>query len=601
VLRDRVPELEYGKLVAISRRLVDSAEKAHLKLAILSDAATQQFIPILRAILDSNGFFAEIYEGAFDAIEIETYNPGSKLYSFDPDAVVLLNSSQALRASFARRGGSAVEFVAETLKKITGVWTAIRTHSRASVVQSTFALPLERVFGNFDLKVPDSLYSVALALNSGIAEAARQQPGVLLHDVEGVASMVGRAHFFDDRFWDMWKTFCSLEFLPHVAQNLVDVLMALHGRGVKCVVLDLDNTLWGGVIGDDGLEGIRLTAHGDGEAWYRLQLFLRELQRRGILLAVCSKNDEKNALLPFESHPEMVLRREDISVFIANWNNKADNIRKIREILNIGFDSMVFLDDNPFERNLVRDLVPEVIVPELPEDPSDYVRCLADLNLFETAVFSDEDLRRSEMYKLEAERRSVAASFASVEEYLESLDMRIAVSRFDRFHLPRIAQLIQRSNQFNLTTRRRSEAECEALMHDSTVLPLYVNLSDRLGDHGLISVVILQTIGWDLHITDWLMSCRVLARGVEQYAMNQVFAFASQMGISRVIGQYIPTAKNGMVRDFFQEFGFTRISEEHGQSDWQMCVKAYRPAKVFLKAVEEGIPVLSFSMTAPGE
>jgi FkbH-like protein len=282
----------------------------------------------------------------------------------------------------------------------------------------------------------------------------------------------------------------------------------------------------------------------------------------------------------------MVLRRDDITVFVANWNDKAENIRKIQEILNIGFDSMAFLDDNPFERNLVRELVPGVIVPELPEDPSDYVRYLTELNLFETTTFSEEDVRRAEMYKQEAERRVASASFGSVDEFLQSLEMRIVIARFDSFHLPRIAQLMQRSNQFNVTTQRRSEAECERLMHDPSMQPLYVKLSDRLGDHGLISVVILQIQGTQLHIRDWLMSCRVLLRGVEQYVMNEVFAFAAQKALKQVIGRYIPTAKNGMVRDFFRDFSFTCESDENGETTWSMFVEQYRPHSVYLKLVD---------------
>ncbi len=587
MLGDRPPDLEYSRLLAASKKIVPAPGRPVLKLALLSDAATQQFVPLLRTLLDATGFSTDVYEGAFDAIELEVYDSSSKLYSFDPDAVILLNAAQALRASFSKRQSSAADFVRDSLARITGIWNAIQSRSRAAVIQSTFALPLERYFGNYDLKVAESLYSATHALNAGIAEAARQQNGVLILDVEGVASLVGRSRFFDDRFWDMWKTFCSLDVLPLVAQNLVDVLMATRGRGVKCVVLDLDNTLWGGVIGDDGLDGIRLNAHGDGEAWYRFQLFLRELHRRGILLAVCSKNEERNALLPFESHPEMVLRREDMVVFVANWNDKAENIRNIREILNIGFDSMVFLDDNPFERNLVRDLVPGIVVPDLPEDPSDYVRFLSELNLFETAAFSGEDLRRAEMYKQEAERRSVAASYASVEEFLQSLDMRIVVSRFDSYHLPRIAQLLQRSNQFNLTTQRRSESECERLMNDVSAVPLYVELSDRLGDHGLISVVILRPEGEELRIADWLMSCRVLTRGVEQYVMNEVFAIARQKGLTTVTGKYIPTAKNGMVRDFFAQFGFTQVSENDGETHWTLKTESYRPSRVFIKPLEK--------------
>jgi FkbH-like protein len=348
-----------------------------------------------------------------------------------------------------------------------------------------------------------------------------------VNDVDSVASWIGRRFWFDNRLWDMAKTFAAPEHLPAVAKNIVDIVMSTRGRAVKCVVVDLDNTLWGGVIGDDGVDGIVLNAHGDGEAYFRLQLFLKELLKRGILLAVASKNEMSNALLPFEKHPDMVLKREDITVFMADWNDKAGNIRKIRDILNIGLDSMVFLDDNPFERDLVRGVLPEVIVPELPEDPADYVRAICEMNLFETSAFSQEDLKRNEMYRVESERRQAQAEFANAGDFLRSLDMRIVVARFDPFHLPRIAQLIQRSNQFNLTTRRRTEADCEALMNDRGVTPLYVKLSDRMGDHGLIGVVILEPDGETLAIRDWLMSCRVLARGVEQLRSSDLLGPAA--------------------------------------------------------------------------
>jgi FkbH-like protein len=586
LLSDSLPDLDYHHLLRASRRLSAAPEKPSLKVALLSDGATQQFVPILRVILDRSGFSAEIQEGAFDAIDLEAHDPSSRLYVFDPDSVVILNATQALHTSFAKRKASASTFIDETLARITGIWSAIQSNSRATVIQSTFALPRERYFGNYDLKVPESFYAVALALNVGIAAEARRRRGVLLDDVDGVASLVGKKHFFDDRLWDLCKTFCSLEFLPHVAQGLADVLVATQGRGVKCVVVDLDNTLWGGDIGDDGLDGIVLNAHGEGEGFYRFQHFLRELRRRGIVLAVCSKNDESNALLPFQSHPEMVLRREDITVFVANWNDKAENILAIREALNIGFDAMVFLDDNPFERNLVRELLPGVIVPELPGDSSEYVRFLSELNLFETATSSHEDLQRPEMYRLEAKRRVTATHYASADEFLQSLEMRIVVSRFDDFHLPRIAQLIQRSNQFNLTTQRHNEAECARMMKDLSIIPLYVKLSDKLGDHGLISVVILEVQDKSLCIKDWLMSCRVFSRGVERYVMNEVFAYARKTGSTQVVGRYIPSSRNEIVRDFYRQFGFSPVFEAEGSIRWTLSVQEYQPTRVYIRAVE---------------
>jgi FkbH-like protein len=580
-------ELDYPSLVQASRKLDPATTTQKIRLAVLSDAATQRIVPLLRVLLHRHGIDAEIYEGPFDAIELEVYDAHSGLYRFQPDVIAILNAVQALRARFAGLNGNARSFSEDTAARIARIWDAIQANSRAAIVQSNFVAPYERFFGNFDHKVAESFYSAVLGTNARIVQMARERRNVFLNDLEGVASWIGRRHWFDDRLWDMAKYFCALEALPAAAKNLVDVVACMRGRVVKCVVLDLDNTLWGGVIGDDGVEGIRLSAHGDGEAFYRLQHFVRGLMHRGIVLAVCSKNEMSNALLPFEKHSEMALKREDIAVFIANWNDKAENIRKIRDTLNIGFDSMVFLDDNPFERNLVRQLLPDVIVPELPEDPADYVREIARLNLFETTSFSEEDSKRASLYRQEAERKASQESFGSVEEFLKSLEMRITVARFDPFHLPRIAQLMQRSNQFNLTTRRLGESECEALMKDEGAIPVYAKLSDRLGDHGLISIVVLEICPDEIRIRDWLMSCRVLARGVEQFLMNMVFEKAREHGAARVAGQFMPTAKNAMVKGFFAQFGFEKASEdEQGRAGWVMETAAYQPFKTFLHPVE---------------
>src|SRR5450432_889783 len=570
--------LDYPTLVAASRRLDLSTAFHKIKVALLSDAATQRFVPILRTLFARQGVDAEIYEGPFDGIELEVYNRESALYKFQPQIVVLLNSAQALRADFLRPGTNTAAYVDSASQRIVRIWEALQSNIPATLIQCNLVLPYERFFGNFDQKMPESLYATVAALNSRIAESARSRGSVLLCDVESIASWLGRRQWFEDRFWDSAKYFCALDCLPHVANNLVEIVMASLGRVIKCVVVDLDNTMWCGIIGDDGLDGIQISPHGEGEAFYRMQLYLRALKQRGIVLAVCSKNEMANALLPFEKHPDMVLRRADFAAFVANWNDKAINIRQIKEILNIGFDSMVFLDDNPFERNLVRELVPGVVVPELPEDPADYVRAISELNLFETTSFSAEDAKRTELYQAEAGRREEQAGFASLEEFLHSLEMKITVGRFDPFHLPRISQLMQRSNQFNLTTRRLPEIECKALMENESWLPLNAKLADRLSDHGLISIVTVEALPDDLAIRDWLMSCRVLGRGVESFLMNRVVEHAQKLGLPRITAQYIPTAKNGMVKDFFQQFGFEKIAEDpKGAAHWRLVTATYTP------------------------
>ena len=575
-------ELNYVQLLRESKHLDPASASRKVRVALLGSVSTQHLVPLLRVLLHRQGVSCEVYEGPFDAVELEAYDSDSALYRFQPDFIVLLDAVQALRMRFGQRAGKGEEFVAQTAEKARRIWEAIQARSRAVILQSTFVLPYERTFGNFDRKVGEAFYSVVCALNERLSQEARSYGSVLINDIEAVASWIGRRQWFDDRLWDMAKMLCAPDSLPYVAKNIADIVLAQQGRVVKCVVLDLDNTLWGGVIGDDGVEGIKLNSHGDGEAFYRFQLFLRELLNRGILLCVCSKNELANALLPFEKHPEMILKREHITCFVANWTDKAENIRQIRETLNIGFDSMVFLDDNPFERNVVRELVPGVIVPELPEDPADYVRAVSELNLFETTSFSAEDLQRAEMYRLEAARREEQGNYASIEEFLESLDMQMTLAPFDAYHLPRIAQLMQRSNQFNLMTNRRSEADCAARAKDPKFLPLYATLSDRLGDHGLISVVIAEHAGNELAIRDWLMSCRVLKRGVEQTIMNAIFEHARELGAEYVTGQYRPTAKNAMVKEFFASFGFEKTSDSDGFTTWRRKVSEYEPLPVFI-------------------
>jgi FkbH-like protein len=586
-------EFDYQRIVRAGKRLKLSEAAPIIRLAILGDCSTQQVTTLVRILLGEAGVRAEIYEGGFDAMELECCDPASALYRFEPDAIIILNSAQALRMAYLQQPNEGAGYGQESLAKIIRIWDAIQANCRATILQSTIAIVPDSFFGNFELNVPTSLRSITTVLNANLVAATRDRTGILLHDIEAVASWVGRRQFFDERAWDLWKLPCSMEHLPRIAKAIVDVLLAFRGRVVKCVVVDLDNTLWGGVIGDDGLEGIVLSTHGGGagESFVRLQLYLRQLRRRGILLAVCSKNDEAAALLPFRQHPDMVLKRDDISVFVANWDDKANGIRRVRAELNISLDSIVFLDDNVFERNLVRELLPEVIVPELPEDPSSVVAFLSELNLFETTSLSKEDLQRATQYQREADRRESASRCTNVQEFLGSLDMQIVVSRFDRFHVPRIAQLMQRSNQFNLRTRRLSEFECTALMQNDSFIPLYATLTDRFGDHGLISVVVLERQQGSLSVCDWLMSCRVLARGVEQFLMNYVVAQAEQLGLATVMGEYIPTAKNGMVREFFRQFGFARVAAH--EDTWVLDVSSYQRQDTFIHLAKSAASIHS--------
>src|SRR4026209_2486588 len=584
-------DLDYFKLLKESRETSASERPANkkIRLAVIGDCATQHLTVLLRVLFSRHGLDADIYEGAFDAAEGEARNPRSGLYRHEPEVVIVLNTVQALRDKFYQRSGSAGDFRDETVSRLTGVWDALRAHTQATVPQTTLGAPFERLFGQYDRQVPGSLSTIVSDVNAAIVSEARSR-NLLLVDLEEVASWVGRRAWFDERLWAIAKLPTAMEHLPLVAQGIVDVTLATEGRAVKCVVLDLDNTLWGGVVGDDGPHGIKIAAHGDGEAFHRFQCFLKELKNRGILLAVCSKNEHENAVRPFEINSEMVLKLDDITVFVANWENKPQNIASIRDALNIGLDSMLFLDDNPFERAAVRTLLPDVMVPELPDDPADYVKTLVELNLFETTAFSAEDAQRSTLYRQEAQRRLAETTAPSFEDYLQSLEMTIEVTRFTPEQLGRITQLLQRSNQFNLTTQRHNQAQCEAMMNDiEGCLPLTASLRDRFGDHGLISIVVVRPdrAANTAVISDWLMRCRVLTRGVEEYLMNHVVEQARRWGLSSVAASYIPTSKNAMVKDFYTRFDFRKTVEHaDGRIDWVLPVAEYTPRGGFIRAAE---------------
>jgi FkbH-like protein len=383
----------------------------------------------------------------------------------------------------------------------------------------------------------------------------------------------------------------SDDVIPIYAEHVARTVAAIRGKSRKVLILDLDNTVWGGVIGDDGLEGIQI-AQGDaiGEAYLEVQRLALDLRQRGILLAVSSKNHDEVAREPFEKHPEMLLKLDHIAVFAANWDDKATNIRAIAEKLSLGLDAMVFLDDNPVERGLVRTLLPEVAVPELPEDPAWYARTLAAAGYFEAITFSAEDLKRAGFYQDNAKRASLQSYVGGIDAYLASLNMTITFQPFDTTGRARIVQLINKSNQYNLTTRRYTVPEVTQAETDPEVFTLQVRLEDVYGDNGMISVVICrpgEPGAWE--IDTWLMSCRVLGRKVEHMVLREILSHARATGVHKLKGVYRPTDRNKLVLDHYSKLGFIKIGEEEsGLTHWELLVEGANPESTPIKVVSHG-------------
>ncbi len=543
------------------------------QLGILGNGTLDLIVPSLVASAARHGLALHCIKGEYDQFLQEALAPESAINTARPDAVLLALDHRGL--SLQATPGDAAS-AAGTLDSAIGLLDAmrdgVRRHSGATCIVQTVAPPPEGLFGSLDRALPGTLRNLIDALNRRIADSMAQSQDTLL-DVAALAETVGLAEWHSPAQWNMAKLPFADGYVPLYADHVARTMAAMRGRSRRCLVLDLDNTVWGGVVGDDGLDGIKI-AQGDavGEAHLSVQQLALALRARGVVLAVSSKNTDSVAREPFRSHPEMLLREEHIAVFQANWDDKATNIRAIAQELALGLESLVFLDDNPAERGLIRRELPEVAVPELDEDAANYARTLAAAGYFESVRFSDEDRARAEMYQNNARRLTLQKQTGDIDAYLRSLDMRIVFSPFTRTTRVRTAQLINKSNQFNLTTRRYTEADVAAVEADPDVLGLHARLIDNFGDNGIISVVVCRPQDAATWVIDtWLMSCRVLGRRVEQTVLHEILREARLRGIGRIVGLYRPTERNGMVREHYAKLGFEPLGEDaDGTTRWQL-------------------------------
>jgi FkbH-like protein len=561
------------------------------RLGLISNSTLDLLPPVLVASAARHGFVLECICAEYGQPTQAAIDSASAINTGKPDAVLLALDHRGLPLRFL--SGDAKEEQADidaAIRQLRAIREAIHTNSGAICLVQTLAPPPETLFGSFDSVLPGTTRRLIHRLNRSIVESLAGSADLLL-DVASLAETVGLADWHSPALWNMAKLAVDSACVPIYAEHVGRLISALRGRSRKCLVLDLDNTLWGGVIGDDGLEGIKI-AQGDatGEAYLAVQQLALSLRRRGIVLAVSSKNNDGVARMPFRSHPEMLLKEEHIAVFQANWNDKATNISAIAEELCLGLDSFVFLDDNPVERAQVRQVLAQVAIPELPQDPALYARTLAAAGYFEALTYSEEDRNRAEMYRLDARRVALQKQAGDLDVYLASLQMEIVFAPFEKTGRARITQLINKSNQFNLTTRRYTEAEVAEVEADPDVFTLQVRLIDRFGDNGMISAVICRPGEpgvWE--IDTWLMSCRVLGRKVEQMVLREILSEARKAGIRSVIGTYRPTEKNALVRDHYERLAFTRLdSASQGVTRWIMSAKTEIQAAVMAVQRAEG-------------
>ncbi len=541
------------------------------KLGIVGNATLEPIGPAVLASAARHGLAMECVTGDYGQTLQEALSPDSVVNRARPDAVLLALDYRGLPWS----GGEdrpVSENVAGAVAFVAAVRNAFRQNAGVPCLLQTLAPPPESILGILDSSVASTWRSRIAAFNEMLLQSVRDANDVVL-DVGALAETVGLAQWYSPKQWNMAKFAFDAAYLPLYADHVARLIGALRGKSRKALILDLDNTIWGGIIGDDGIGGIVL-GQGDptGEAFLEVQRTALALRDRGILIAVSSKNDDEIAREPFRRHSEMLLREEHIAVFQANWDDKPTNIAAIARELDLGIDAMVFLDDNPMERALVREALPEVAVPELPGDPALFARTLLAAGYFETIAFSEEDRNRAAFYEGNARRAALQERVGDLAAYLASLDMRIAFRPFDAAGRVRITQLINKTNQFNLTVRRYTELDVATLESDPECFTLQARLSDTFGDNGMISVVICRgSSGTTWEIDTWLMSCRVLGRRVEQMVMRELLHHARARGIERLIGVYRPSGRNAMVAEHYASLGFQFIGEgPDGSTRWEL-------------------------------
>lgn len=586
-------ELEYpfdaGYLLKKSKRIkrtlleqtaADGTPVTFLKkrIAVLGGSTTHDIIRMLELFLLNYGIEPEFYESEYAQYWQDAMFDNEELDQFHPDLIYVHTTGRNI--TFFPDMEDSLQGIEDKLEAqmnhFRAMWEKLENTYHCPVIQNNFEFPFYRILGNRDGYDPHGKTAFIQRLNMEFARYAAQHEHFYIYDIQYESAAFGLDRWTDPSYWHMYKYAMSMQAIPDFAFHLSHIIKAVFGKNKKAFVLDLDNTLWGGIVGDDGPENLEIGQETSmGQVYQEFQGYLKEHKKIGVLLNVDSKNEEENALAGLK-HPEGILKPEDFIVIKANWLPKSQNLTEIASELNIGRDALVFVDDNPAEREIIRQHVPETAVPEMTDgdqvNPDQFIRILDKNAYFEVVTLSEDDKHRNEMYKANAMRKEQEESFGNYSDFLKSLEMEAVIRGFEPVYYSRIAQLTNKSNQFNLTTKRMTQAEVEQMAQDPGYITLYGKLKDKFGDNGVVSLVIGKKNGDTLELILWLMSCRVLKRDMEQAMLDTLVLQSRESGIRKLHGYYYKTVKNAMVKDFYGAMGFQKLSEKDGDSEWEYVI-----------------------------
>lgn len=551
--------------------LAQEASRIKKKIAVLGGSTTHDIIRILEIFLLHQGIAPEFYESEYGQYFQEAMFENAALEAFSPDIIYIHTSNRNVTA-YPKSGDGKEEtdaLLEEQYGHFAAMWDRLESAYHCPVIQNNFEYPFYRLMGNQDGVSISGRTRFLTRLNERFYRYAEAHGNFYINDINYISSAYGIDKWSDPFYWHMYKYCLCMQAIPEFAYNLCNIIKAIFGKNKKALVLDLDNTLWGGVVGDDGAENLEIGQETSmGQVFAEFQTYIKAQKDIGVMLNINSKNEEENALAGL-NHPEGILKPEDFIILKANWEPKSKNMEDIAAELNILPESLVFVDDNPAEREIVRRQIPDAAVPEI-GTPEQYIRVLDRSGFFEVTNLSEDDRKRSDMYRANRSREKQRAGFADYGEYLKSLEMKGTIRSFEPMYMARIAQLTNKSNQFNLTTRRYTQGEIERVAASADYIALYGKLEDKFGDNGVVSVVIGHKKGEALYIDLWIMSCRVLKRDMEYAMMDRLVEECQKAGIGTVMGYYYPTAKNKMVENFYALQGFAKIEEdEAGNTVWK--------------------------------
>ena len=568
------------KTALLEQTAADGTPVTFLKkrIAVLGGSTTHDIIRMLELFLLNYGIEPEFYESEYAQYWQDAMFDNEELVQFHPDLIYIHTTGRNI--TFFPDMEDSLQGIEDKLEAQMShfrvMWEKLENTYHCPVIQNNFEFPFYRILGNRDGYDPHGKTAFIQRLNMEFARYAAQQEHFYIYDIQYESAAFGLDRWTDPSYWHMYKYAMSMQAIPDFAFHLSHIIKAVFGKNKKAFVLDLDNTLWGGIVGDDGPENLEIGQETSmGQVYQEFQGYLKEHKKIGVLLNVDSKNEEENALAGLK-HPEGILKPEDFIVIKANWLPKSQNLTEIASELNIGRDALVFVDDNPAEREIIRQHVPETAVPEMTDgdqvNPDQFIRILDKNAYFEVVTLSEDDKHRNEMYKANAMRKEQEESFGNYSDFLKSLEMEAVIRGFEPVYYSRIAQLTNKSNQFNLTTKRMTQAEVEQLAQDPGYNTRYGKLKDKFVDNGVVSLVIGKKNGDTLELILWLMSCRVLKRDMEQAMLDTLVWQSRESGIRKLHGYYYKTAKNAMVKDFYGAMGFQKLSEKDGDSEWEYVI-----------------------------